>query len=93
LGAEGGLYDVTFNPCMKRVRTPGFRRNFPGLGGGVREMVFLRFYPGLTGLISVKLAESGKVVRVNSIDRLQAIEHGGNLRAFVFESVNKRYIM
>jgi hypothetical protein len=48
-------------------------------------MAFLRSYPGLTGLISVKLAESGKVVRINSIDQFQAREHGGNLGAFVFD--------
>jgi hypothetical protein len=47
-------------------------------------MVFLRFRPGLTGLIDTKLWEPGKVVRVNFIDRFQALEHKENLRAFVF---------
>ena len=66
LSAKGNLNDVTFKPYMEEICVPGFRQNFLILGG-LREMVFLRFYTGLTGLISIKLSKPGKVVEVNSV--------------------------
>ena len=66
LGAQGTLDAVTPNPLMAEGFVSGFRQNFPG-PGGVRDMVFLRFFPGLTGLISTKLSEPGIVVRVNYV--------------------------
>jgi hypothetical protein len=66
LGAQGTLDAVTPNPLMVEGFVSGFRKFFPELGG-VREMVFLRFCTGLTGLINTKLSEPGKVVRVNSV--------------------------
>ena len=83
LGPNGDLYPVIFNHHREKVFIPGFRHNFPGLGG-VREMVFLRFYPGLTSLIRTKLSEPGKVVRVNSVGWFWACEFGGNLGGFLF---------